>query len=185
MTFSLPSVKSLPELSDSKKIEVLDHLFEPCSTLQAFLLPKVFLANFQSYREFIEASRKELLKFLSESKNGSDPRISKIIAAHPRLGAPKPGKVAETLSEHSSAEQKSLQGSPEEQAKLVELNEKYEQTFPGLRYVVFVNGRSRPTVMQNMIERIERNDIELEREDAFNAMCDIALDRASKLGAKL
>lgn len=65
------------------------------------------------------------------------------------------------------------------------LNDKYETTFPGLRYVVFVNGRSREVIMNNMTERINRNDIVAERKEAFNAMCDIALDRAKKLGAKL
>jgi hypothetical protein len=32
---------------------------------------------------------------------------------------------------------------------------------------VFVNGRERPVVMQNMRERIERGDIEAEREEAI------------------
>lgn len=179
MSYLLPPTSLLPGLSESEKIEVLDHLFEPCATLQGVLLPKIFQAKYGSYPEFIETAREELLSFLKH--NSEDPRISKIIAAHPRLGAPKQGKPKEELSEHSSAEQKSLQGSPEEQAKLADLNEKYELTFPGLRYVVFVNGRSRPVVMDNMIERIQRNDINLERIEAFNAMCDIALDRASKL----
>jgi uncharacterized protein (UPF0210 family) len=35
--------------------------------------------------------------------------------------------------------------------------------------------------MQNMRERIERGDIQAERLEAIQAMCDIALDRASKL----
>jgi hypothetical protein len=32
---------------------------------------------------------------------------------------------------------------------------------------VFVNGRERPVIMQNMRERIERGDIEAEREEAI------------------
>ncbi|CAK7895508.1 hypothetical protein CAAN1_05S03906 [[Candida] anglica] len=185
MTFALPPIETLPRLSQSEKVEVLDHLFEPCSTLASILLPRVFNESFGSYVEFIERSRAELLNFLV-TVDSQDDRISKIIAAHPRLGAPKPGTTKqETLSVHSSSEQRSLQGTPEEQAKLAGLNEKYEETFPGLRYVVFVNGRSRVVVMENMEERIARNDIELEKKEAFNAMCDIALDRARKLGAKL
>jgi len=61
------------------------------------------------------------------------------------------------------------------------LNEEYEGKFPGLRYVVFVNGRPRSEIMENMRSRIDRGDIKAERQEAIQAMCDIALDRATKL----
>lgn len=111
-----------------------------------------------------------------------DPRISQIIGAHPRLGA-SPKKIL-TLSEHSQQEQSSLQRATEnEKVKLRQLNELYEKKFPGLRYVVFVNGRPREEIMRDMELRINRGDIVAERKAAFNAMCDIALDRATKLEA--
>jgi len=62
------------------------------------------------------------------------------------------------------------------------LNEEYEARFPGLRYVVFVNGRSREVVMGDMRERIETGTMEGEVRKASQAMCDIAVDRARKLG---
>lgn len=37
--------------------------------------------------------------------------------------------------------------------------------------------------MQNMRARIDRGDIKAERQEAMQAMCDIAIDRASKLHA--
>ena len=46
---------------------------------------------------------------------------------------------------------------------------------------VFVNGRPRPTIMENMRTRIDRGDIKAERQEAIQAMCDIASDRASEL----
>jgi hypothetical protein len=46
---------------------------------------------------------------------------------------------------------------------------------------VFVNGRPRSEIMQNMRARIDRGDVKAERQEAIQAMCDIALDRASKL----
>lgn len=180
--YRLPAVDSLPSLTETAQIEVLDHLFEPCPTLTRFLLPRIFSVAYASYTAFIEAARGVLLTFLKEeeAKESVSPKIAEIISAHPRLGPSK-----DKLSSHSTSEQKSLQGSAEEAAKLAELNRLYEETFPGLRYVVFVNGRSREAIMENMARRIERNDICKEREEAFNAMCDIALDRAAKLGAKL
>jgi len=114
---------------------------------------------------------------LSESALASDTEwLDKILGAHPRLGAKK------VESAQSQAEQAQLNtGGEGEAAKLRELNELYEKTFPGLKYVVFVNGRSRTVIMENMNERILRGDIKLERAEAIKAMCDIAADRAVKL----
>lgn len=189
MTYELPPADKLSTLPRTDVIEALGHLFEPCPVLTDFLISKVINGNhaFANYKDTVEACRSELLQYLELAHTTAkglgtpiDPDISKIIAAHPRLGrsATKP----EVLSTHSSAEQKSLQsGSADEAKKLLELNEQYEATFPGLRYVVFVNGRPRQEIMENMAERIKNSNIEKERETAFNAMCDIALDRASKL----
>lgn len=182
--YNLPSAEIVLSLSQSKQVEVLDHLFEPCATLSNFIITQVFNARkggFRLYKELIETIRQLLLEFLQQEESHSivSPDIAKIIAAHPRLGPSK-----ESISSHSTSEQKSLAGTAEEAEKLVQLNEKYESVFPGLRYVVFVNGRSREVIMKNMVERIDRGDILSERREAFNAMCDIALDRAQKL-AKL
>lgn len=196
MSNELPPINLILSLPDAKKVQVLDNLFEPCSTLSNFIITHIFKERkepFQSYKDLVESIRNELLGFLKseESKSLLDPNysvntdISKIIAAHPRLGPAKKSNETTKLSDHSSNEQKSLSGTKEESEKLIQLNDSYESTFPGLRYVVFVNGRSRQTIMENMTKRIERCDIKLEREEAFNAMCDIALDRAKKLGAKL
>ncbi len=46
---------------------------------------------------------------------------------------------------------------------------------------VFVNGRDRPTILEDMRARIDRNDAGLERADTIKAMCQIAADRARKL----
>lgn len=180
--YTLPSTKTFVELNLDQKSECLAHLFEPCQTLANLLIHNVFNRNYQSYNDFIESCRVFLLLFLEkeQSKREVLPDIAQIISAHPRLGPSK-----DKLSSHSSSEQKSLAGSQEESQKLASLNALYEETFPGLRYVVFVNGRSRETIMENMRSRIEKGDIELERKEAFNAMCDIAIDRAQKLESKL
>ncbi|ODQ54321.1 hypothetical protein SAICODRAFT_29485 [Saitoella complicata NRRL Y-17804] len=112
-----------------------------------------------------------------------------ILSAHPRLGAKK------VESTHSQSEQSSLGGGPDETQALVQLNREYEDTFPGLRYVTFVNGRSRGEIMEDMRERIEggrrgggavavavRDTVwRGEVEDAIEAMCEIAGDRVKKL----
>jgi len=50
-----------------------------------------------------------------------------------------------------------------------------------LRYVVFVNGRPRPVIFEDIRERIARGDIQAERLEGIKAMCDIASDRVRKL----
>jgi 2-oxo-4-hydroxy-4-carboxy--5-ureidoimidazoline (OHCU) decarboxylase len=47
--------------------------------------------------------------------------------------------------------------------------------------VVFVNGRGRPEIMEDMRRRIERGDYAAEEREAIEAMCAIAKDRARKL----
>lgn len=194
--FSLPDIKDLLGLSTPQKIKVLDNLFEPCPTLTSILMEKLFPINkqYDSYKDLIETARTELLDYLHQAEIEAKvtgeikPDVARIISAHPRLGPAKSNGSNENsgpLSDHSSSEQKSLQGTKEEGEQLAELNLKYESAFPGLRYIVFVNGRPRPVIMTNMMERINRGDIQQERREAFNAMCDIALDRARKLGAKL
>lgn len=160
----------------------MNHLFEPCSTLAELLVKSVMTEPHTDYTMFIEQARRFLLASLEkeEQKPSISPAIAKIISAHPRLGPSK-----DKLSTHSASEQRSLVSNAEEAHKLAHYNDLYEKKFPGLRYVVFVNGRSREAVMENMEKRINRGNILLERREAFEAMCDIALDRARKLGAKL
>lgn len=47
------------------------------------------------------------------------------------------------------------------------MNAEYEAKFPGLSYVVFVNGRGREEIMKDMRERIEHGTLEGERRAAI------------------
>ncbi|KAK9469682.1 Oxo-4-hydroxy-4-carboxy-5-ureidoimidazoline decarboxylase [Lipomyces arxii] len=172
--YMLPEATLFRSLTEDERITVITHLFERSTELEKMIVPEFSFV--MSYGELIAHSRALLLNLASES--ASDPKQMKvlldILAAHPRLGARK------IESSHSVAEQASLQSESE---ALAELNAEYEKKFPGLRYVVFVNGRSRDLIMKDMRERIQRGEYELEKIEAANAMCDIAIDRAKKLGA--
>ncbi|KAI9649160.1 hypothetical protein NHQ30_001727 [Ciborinia camelliae] len=173
---SLPSITGVPSLPTIERSGVLDALFEPCLALHTLSLDLLHTTTFQSYNDLIASVGIQLVD-LSESKLPSDTEwLDKILGAHPRLGEKK------VDSAQSKAEQAQLNTGPTEEAeKLKALNEEYEKTFPGLRYVVFVNGRSRPVIFEDMGRRISRGDIKLERKEAIQAMCDIAADRAVKL----
>jgi 2-oxo-4-hydroxy-4-carboxy--5-ureidoimidazoline (OHCU) decarboxylase len=168
---SLPPASSLHFLPDEAIHQILSLLFEPSPALNAILVPKIRShTQLTSYADLANLTRKTLLALPP-----TDPTLIEILAAHPRLGAKK------VDSAQSQAEQQSL-GDEEERAQLAKLNEEYEARFPGLRYVVFVNGRSREVVMEDMRRRIERGTHEGEVRAASEAMCDIAIDRATKLG---
>ncbi|KAI0382784.1 Oxo-4-hydroxy-4-carboxy-5-ureidoimidazoline decarboxylase [Hypomontagnella monticulosa] len=182
---SLPPVASLKAANDETIKSVLDALFEPSEDLHALAIPPIHeFSPFASYTTLIEHVG-SLMFQLAHSSTSPDARakLHGILGSHPRLGEKK------VDSAQSRAEQAHLNASDnssdkeEEAAKLKALNEEYEARFPGLRYVVFVNGRSRPVVRQNMRERIDRGDIRAEELEAIQAMVDIALDRAKKLQA--
>ncbi|KAK3494215.1 Oxo-4-hydroxy-4-carboxy-5-ureidoimidazoline decarboxylase [Neurospora hispaniola] len=186
----LPAITSLPTLPDAALISTLDLLFEPSPDLHALALPTLRTISFSSYDDLISTLRDELLAIADAvalaAADPSVPQIEKeniqrplhaILGSHPRLGEPK----KETLSAQSQKEQAHLNDSEEVKAELRRLNKEYEDTFPGLRYVVWVNGRGRGEVMGDMRRRIARGDLRAEEREGIEAMCDIAADRAAKL----
>ncbi|KZF26665.1 hypothetical protein L228DRAFT_243163 [Xylona heveae TC161] len=174
--YYLPGIDTVPSLSAEERAAILDHLFEPCVPLHTLSIELLGTKTFDSYDELISSVGVQLTE-LAESPSTSDTEwLVKILGAHPRLGAKK------VDSAQSQAEQAQLnKGGEEEAEELRKLNEEYEATFPGLIYVVFVNGRSRPVIMENMRERIKRGDLQAEKLEAIKAMCQIAADRSNKL----
>ncbi|KAF2416268.1 hypothetical protein EJ08DRAFT_600641 [Tothia fuscella] len=179
---SLPEIPNLPSLSTQERASILDLLFEPSTSLHTLSLP-VTIEKYSTYDDLIIAIGMQL-SALAESTSTSDKTwLESILSAHPRLGE----KTVD--SELSRIEQKAMDtasggndaGKEEEAKTLQALNEQYEKAFPGLRYVVFVNGRPRPVIFEDMQKRITRGDIAAERTEAIKAMCEIASDRARRL----
>jgi 2-oxo-4-hydroxy-4-carboxy--5-ureidoimidazoline (OHCU) decarboxylase len=175
---TLPPISILAHASAEVLTSALDTLFEPSPPLHTLSLPVLRSTTFPDYDTLIGAVRTQLLSLANSASPKDIETLSEILCAHPRLGEKK------VDSAQSRAEQAQLQGGEEEARILRELNQEYEAKFPGLRYVVFVNGRSRPAIMTNMRTRIVRGDINAERLEAIQAMCDIAADRAAKLQAQ-
>lgn len=159
---SLPPISSLPSLPAEQRAQILDLLFEPSVPLHTLCLDLLHTQTFPSYADLI-ASIGVQLTSLSESASSSDTAwLESILGAHPRLGAKK------VDSAQSRAEQAQLQSGGEEEARrLKELNDEYEAKYPGLRYVVFVNGRGRDVIMEDMKKRIAAGDVEAERAAAI------------------
>ncbi|KAK4139674.1 Oxo-4-hydroxy-4-carboxy-5-ureidoimidazoline decarboxylase, partial [Dichotomopilus funicola] len=183
-TTSLPSlapITSLPTLPTASQTATLDLLFEPSADLHALALPTVQRGEYTSYGELIDALRGGLLTFAeeamgSEGLEGDDGEKDKrevlfrVLGSHPRLGekhkTPKNDNNHQNNSEEddtkglsalSRAEQARLRSGDDGDdwaEELGRLNAQYEARYPGLRYVVWVNGRGREEIVREMGERI-------------------------------
>lgn len=159
MSQKLPSIAELPSLPQAAQTRALDLLFEPSPAIHSILGPVIRTASYASYVELIEKCRLTFLSIAATSTSlNVDPALLSVISSHPRLGAKK------VDSAQSAAEQATLRG---EDQQLAELNQEYEAKFPGLRFVVFVNGRDRSAIMHDMRVRIDRDDFSLEVEAAL------------------
>lgn len=112
-----------------------------------------------------------------------------LIDAHPRLGAP-PASVSalsfiEQGYDEASADRAAHEAEVERArvaAELDRLNVAYEDRF-GFRYCVFVAGRARAALLPGIREALgATRGSEIAR--AINAVVDIAVDRAAKLGVE-
>lgn len=157
----LPPIATLPTLTTEQRAAILDTLFEPSAQLHTLSLPLLHDTRFPSYPDLIAAIGVQLTSLAASASTSDTTWLESILGSHPRLGAPK------VDSAQSAGEQAQLQAGEGEGEKLRELNELYEQTFPGLRYVVFVNGRSREVIMEEMRGRIREGTLRGEREAAI------------------
>ncbi len=162
---TLPDISGVSSLPDESLTTVLDLLFEPNLDLHALALPTMRSITFPSYTDLIEAIHDELVKTQGGAQTDLAARkmLLSILGSHPRLGEKK------VHSAQSTAEQAQLRTDEDggEAQQLTELNVEYEETFPGLRYVVFVNGRPREVIMGNMKQRIARGNVALEETEAI------------------
>lgn len=112
-----------------------------------------------------------------------------LIDAHPRLGAPPASVSAMSFIEQGydrNAAEQAAHDAESERARVVaeldRLNNAYEAKF-GFRYCVFVAGRPRSELLADFADTLEADRLaEISR--AIDAVVDIAVDRAAKLGVE-
>jgi 2-oxo-4-hydroxy-4-carboxy--5-ureidoimidazoline (OHCU) decarboxylase len=157
---SLPDVASLSSQPTAVQTGALDSLFEPSPVLYSLVLPTLQASQFATYNALIDFCHSKLLELSTDKSPEARQSLHSILGSHPRLGAKK------VDSAQSSAEQAQLNRG-NDGTELANLNAEYEAQFPGLRYVVFVNGRGRPEIMANMRERIARGNIAMEEQEGI------------------
>ncbi|KKA18640.1 hypothetical protein T310_7410 [Rasamsonia emersonii CBS 393.64] len=165
---TLPPISTLSSLPIAQQLQVLDTLFEPSPELHTLMTPVLANQSFSSYDSLVDAVGGRL-SALSAANSPQDRQVLYgILGSHPRLGASSAAAQAQ-LSELSRREQANINndnaGAEDQATKLSALNQEYEEKYPGLRYVTFVNGRGRDVIMQDMRRRIDRGDFDREVED--------------------
>ncbi|PCH44199.1 hypothetical protein WOLCODRAFT_104748 [Wolfiporia cocos MD-104 SS10] len=128
---------------DDPLASALATLFEPSPILYSDLVPGLAAyipassRPIAMYSDLIDAS-------LAVISTWSDDLKAQFIAGHPRIGEVK------GLSHLSAKEQAAAATPPEVLARLAHLNACYEYRYPGLRYITFVNRRTRAMIKDEM-----------------------------------
>ncbi|KAJ5558417.1 Oxo-4-hydroxy-4-carboxy-5-ureidoimidazoline decarboxylase [Penicillium sp. DV-2018c] len=175
---NLPPPSTIPSLPQEDQLKVLDTLFEPSPELHKLMSPVLANQPFSSYTALIEAVGGRMSALSAPNSPIDRDVLFGILGSHPRLGRALANP--EHLSELSKKEQAQLNQGAEEQAeKLRALNAEYEEKFPGLRFVTFVNGRSRDLIMVEMRQRIDRGDRDKEIEETIQGSDNLQLPVAA------
>ena len=141
----LPSLDEIHESTSddgwSALKKVVSMLFEYSPILDEHLVPTLAPSSstFTSYTDLIDQSATIIQSWPPTLK-------SSFISGHPRIGEQNPKQ----LSALSASEQARYYTPPWVIERLGWLNGEYEGRYEGLRYVTFVNGRTRREVMEEM-----------------------------------
>ena len=152
MNLNLPMTDvSLPELSETlsspwELATALSILFEPSPILSSTLAPQL---SSTLKRKPLITTYAELVDIAISTVNTWDNTLAaEFIAGHPRIGE------SHNLSNLSAKEQGASTTAIATQSdvlhRLAHLNACYERTYPGLRYITFVNGRSRAAIAEEI-----------------------------------
>lgn len=134
---------------ESPLARTLSVLFESSPILVSTLSPQVG-STFDSggaptsYSQLIDLA-------LSTISNWEASSQAHFIAGHPRIGE---NKNLSNLSAKEQGSQGVVPTPPEVLARLSHLNACYEAKYPGLRYITFVNGRTRAAIAEEMEDKL-------------------------------
>ena len=130
----LPAIRKVPSLPTIHRAAILDTLFEPCTQLHTLSVSTLSEKTFDSYSDLIAAIGQQLTDLYQSELESDQKWLDLILSAHPRLGEK---KVESELSRREQEAMKKAEGGDSEDVaeKLRGMNEKYEEVFPGLRYV--------------------------------------------------
>lgn len=138
-------IRDGPSSPTSPLAVTLDLLFEHSPILINTLEPKLnkvikLNPSLETYTGLIDLALEEIGRWDVEAQ-------SEFISGHPRIGE---NRNLSTLSASEQGAQGVNHTPSEVLARLGQLNALYELKYPGLRYITFVNGRSRAAIAEEM-----------------------------------
>ncbi|KAJ7132145.1 Oxo-4-hydroxy-4-carboxy-5-ureidoimidazoline decarboxylase [Mycena epipterygia] len=147
----MTSLPSIDAVDDSHLADVLSVLLEPSDILFSTLVPGLAASlasgkRFTSYTDLIDAA-------IAQVASWDLPLRARFIAGHPRIGETK--NLSALSAKEQGATPTVAPTSPEVLARLAHLNACYERRYSGLRYITFVNGRSRAAIAVEMEDVLE------------------------------
>ncbi|HEY2887000.1 MAG TPA: 2-oxo-4-hydroxy-4-carboxy-5-ureidoimidazoline decarboxylase [Candidatus Limnocylindrales bacterium] len=172
MAAELPAIEELNRLPIPDFAAALAPLFEGAPQ---FLTRLAMARPFAGYAELWPAALR-IARAMPEAEQ------LELIDAHPRLGAPPASVSALSFREQGYDQEAALAQAGRLAAELERLNAAYENRF-GFRFCVFVNGRSRGTMLPVMAAALDA-DRETEIRRALGEVVAIAADRARTLAAQ-
>ena len=143
---NLPSLEEIQSASNdglSALKKIVSTLFEHSPVLDDHLVPKLAPSTSTSYTNIVDRSAVIIKSWPPNLR-------SSFISGHPRIGEQNPAQ----LSALSAAEQERYYTPKWVIERLGWLNAVYERRYEGLRYITFVNGRTRTEVMEEMESRL-------------------------------
>lgn len=134
-------------------VDDLIALFEHSDVLAQHLLPELLAIQPDSLYVYRPSDIEGVLSRSMNIIRSWGPELqAQFIGGHPRIGETR------NLSALSSTEQSggtSQPTPPQVLTRLAHLNACYERVYPGLRYITFVNGRSRAVIAEEMEDKLE------------------------------
>ncbi|PPQ91482.1 hypothetical protein CVT25_013740 [Psilocybe cyanescens] len=161
-------IQSAPSGPISALAITLEVLFEHSPILINLLEPQLAAVlksspPIASYTELINLALEEIEKWEVEEQ-------SEFISGHPRIGE---SKNLSTLSASEQGAQGLKPTPPEVLARLEHLNACYERRYPGLRYITFVNGRSRAAIVEEMEDMLKFSHSLSDREPTLESVTSV------------
>ena len=148
---TLSEIQSSQSGSQSPLGGALDILFEHSPILLTKLEPQLHTLlksspPLESYTQLIDTALEEISRWDTAAQ-------AEFIAGHPRIGESK--NLSKLSASEQGAQANQAATSSETLARLAHLNRLYEVKYPGLRYITFVNGRSRAVIAEELEDALQ------------------------------
>lgn len=133
---------------------ILTTLFEAPEEICSILVPQLLVSFDGNMQHLRQVPIHDIIGESIRIIHGWNLQLqARFIAGHPRIGETK-NLSSLSAKEQSGGTNATMPTPPEVLLRLQHLNACYEHVYPGLRYITFVNGRSRAAIAEEMEDKL-------------------------------